>query len=411
MKNNTAYKLIPASEKKGEDFVGIRIADNMIEFHYPETYRLSDDKKERRKDIVKILSTIKLAKAGRPESKYYTKNEDDDGFPLNAYLWIINDYLKYGRYENRETIYTVNGGGKINWKRTISAQPIISNGNFIYSELISERRVHRDDLITEIYNFCVKKAVDSVGWIYGINFDGAGVDYDRLYNKKRYLIALNKEISRTFIDTKRYRLQQMKNIITGLDDELQTTQELTYGVFGYDHVFECMVDRLFSTVTNIADFYPCAEYRLVMSPHRCKTVPLRPDTIMTKERTAYILDSKYYRYGITFDPSDLPDTTSIQKQITYGDYVKAAKEDAFDSVYNAFVLPYSKKDNPCSDMFSGDMVFAGYAQADWSVKYPHSKIAVFLIDTTFLIEHWTKHNKEISLQLMNEIEKHIGALS
>ena len=67
MKNNTAYKLIPASEKKGEDFVGIRIADNMIEFHYPETYRLSDDKKERRKDIVKILSTIKLAKAGRPE--------------------------------------------------------------------------------------------------------------------------------------------------------------------------------------------------------------------------------------------------------------------------------------------------------------------------------------------------------
>ena len=98
---------------------------------------------------------MKLAKTGKPESKYHTEY-DDDGFPLSAYLWIINDYLKYGRYENRETKYCQNGVGKINWKRTMQAQPIISNGSIIYSELITERKVHRDDIITEIYNFCVK---------------------------------------------------------------------------------------------------------------------------------------------------------------------------------------------------------------------------------------------------------------
>ena len=122
------------------------------------------------------------------------------------------------------------------------------------------------------------------------------------------------------------------------------------------------------------------------------------------------MDSKYYRYGITFDPSHLPDTTSIQKQITYGDYIKIAKAGDFDTVYNAFILPYSKKDNPHRDVFSDDVVFAGYAHAEWSVEYPHSKIAIFLIDTTFLIDHWAKHNKDISFQLMNEIEKHMGDL-
>ena len=410
MKSNTSYIVIPASERKGEDFVGIRINDNTVEFHYPETYHLADDEKMQRKDIVKILRTLKLAKTGKPESKYHTEYDDDDGFPLSAYLWIINDYLKYGRYENRETKYCQNGAGKINWKRTMQAQPIISNGSIIYSELITERKVHRDDIITEIYNFCVKKSVDSVGWLYGISFDDEGIDYYRLFNKKRYLTAVNKELSHAFLDTKRRRLQQMKNIITGLDDTLQSTRELTYGVFGYDHVFECMVDRMFSTETNISDFYPAAGYELIMPPQKCSTVPLRPDTILTNGRTAYILDSKYYRYGITFDPSHLPDTTSIQKQITYGDYIKIAKAGDFDTVYNAFILPYSKKDNPHRDVFSDDVVFAGYAHAEWSVEYPHSKIAIFLIDTTFLIDHWAKHNKDISFQLMNEIEKHMGDL-
>ena len=76
-----------------------------------------------------------------------------------------------------------------------------------------------------------KKSVDSVGWLYGISFDDEGIDYYRLFNKKRYLTAVNKELSHAFLDTKRCRLQQMKNIITGLDDTLQPTRELTYGVF------------------------------------------------------------------------------------------------------------------------------------------------------------------------------------
>ena len=41
---------------------------------------------------------------------------------------------------------------------------------------------------------------------------------------------------------------------------------------------------------------------------------------LIKNNKVYILDAKYYRYGTTFFAGDMPETTSIQKQITYGEY-------------------------------------------------------------------------------------------
>ncbi len=406
---------IPATGKLDNQFIGIKIFNNQIEFHYPETYQLSETEDGLRKDILSVLRTVSLAKTRTSDmSSYNTQHKSNYVFPLGAYLWLINDYLTYGRYENREKTYQQGVKGKINWKRTMRSNPIISSSNIVYTDIISEKISQRDNLITEIYNFCVQKAIDDIGWLYGISFNPNGVDYYRLFaaKKKIYINALNNELTHTFDDQKKIRLQHMKNIIIGLDDDLLNTREVVYGVDSYDYVYERMVDSMFSKVNNIKDFYPTATWDLVVEKGAVKSSNLRPDTVLIKNRKVYILDAKYYRYGTTFRPGDMPETTSIQKQITYGEYVKKVKEGQYDDVFSAFVLPYSKNKNSKKELFHSDMEFVGIAQATWMDSFAanNRRVVAILVDTNFLINNWIKKNEDNIDSIVSVIEGNIGGV-
>ncbi len=410
MKINNLKK-IAATGSVDNQFIGIKINDNQIEFHYPETYKLAQDDDGLRKDILAILRTVSLARTKTSDlSSYNTEHSSREVFPLASFLWIINDYLTYGRYENREKTYVKGMSGRINWKRTMRSNPIISNRNIIYTDIISEKKSQKDNLITQIYFFCVQKAIDSVGWLYGIRFDPNGVDYYKLFNQKLYLGALNTELSHTNDDQKRIRLVNMKNIITGLDEELINTREIIYGVDSYDYVYERMIDSMFSRVKNIKEFYPSAQWDLVVENGPVKSSNLRPDTVLIKDSNVYILDAKYYRYGTTFRSGDMPETSSIQKQITYGEYVKKVKEGQYEDVYSAFVLPYSKTDNILKDQFNNDMEFIGIGTAAWldSDRINSRNIVAILIDTRFLVNNWLKKNEDNINCIIKLIEQNVG---
>ncbi len=405
---------IPATGKLDNSFVGIKISNNQIEFHYPETFKLSDNDADLRKNIMQVLRTVSLAKTRTSDmSSYNTSHNNANVFPLGAYLWIINDYLTYGRYENREKVYERGTHGKINWKKTMHSNPIISEGNIIYSDIISEKKTQKDNLLTEIYNFCVKRSVDSIGWLYGIGFDTNGVDYYRLFKTKKtlFLNTINTEASHTFDDQKKTRLNNMRNIIVGLDDDMINTREIIYGVDSYDYVFERMIDSMFSNVKNIKEFYPSATWDLRFENGPKKSSNLRPDTVLIKDNKVYILDAKYYRYGTTFYAGDMPETTSIQKQITYGEYVKKVKEGQYDYVFSAFIIPYSKYDNIHKNVLNGNVEFIGIAEADWikdEVIESSQRIAALLVDTTFLIQNWLKKNEDCIDEAVELIERHVG---
>ncbi len=201
----------------------------------------------------------------------------------------------------------------------------------------------------------------------------------------------------------------MKNIITGLDETIINTKEIVYGVDSYDYVYERMIDSMFSRVKNIKDFYPNAYWDLVVEHGPVNSSNLRPDTVLIKDRKVYILDSKYYRYGTTFKPGDMPETTSIQKQITYGEYVKKVKEGQFDDVFSAFVMPYSKVANLYPERFNNDLEFVGIGQASWvdDENINSRKICAILIDTNFLINNWTRKNEDHIDKIIQIIEHHV----
>ena len=151
--------LVRSTNEENNAFVGVRIRNDSIEFHYPESYDLAGvddvlaikDISSFRRDMIDILHTISLAKT---RSSAFQKTENGvssaKNFTFMSYLWVIRDYIVNGFYRNNEKIYRHNAKGKINWKKTLNTQPIISNGNVIYNNLVVEITNDCDNVITLI---------------------------------------------------------------------------------------------------------------------------------------------------------------------------------------------------------------------------------------------------------------------
>ena len=428
MNNETKIILHSVTNEEHNSFVGIRIRSGEIHFHYPESYDLGSvagkntltldsivDKKAFRIDVVNILRTISLAK-----SRSTTNNSSDTGisqseqFAIMSYIWIIRDYLSNGYYRNSEKIYRTNGKGKINWKKTLETQPIVSNGNIIYDKIVVEVRNDCDDVITEAHKWCVFDSVRKIGWLFGINQKSVFVPRATDSVIKKYIRAIKTELARTFDDIKKMRLSHMLKVLTGVDDS-DRTKEIVYGVDKYHYVYERMVDYLFSNVTDITKYNPNAQWYLSKNGFKpTYASSLRPDTVRlvpkagTDEKVAYIIDAKFYRFGTTGRESDLPSTTSIQKQITYGDHIIAnlRAADSIESVRNAFIIPYNKNQNDlgCSE----NLEYIGYSKANWrSDELSHEKVHAFLIDTKHLISTWSQGNCSEDIEkLVSDIEEH-----
>lgn len=122
----------------------------------------------------------------------------------------------------------------------------------------------------------------------------------------------------------------------------------------------------------------------------------------------YVLDAKYYKYGWSGIASHLPDSSSINKQITYGEYI-AESEEFVDKngnhpkVYNAFLMPYDSfgKAFPTGT----DMYYVGEAISDWKSSdgtKSYEKIEGILLDVKSLMRGRSS-NKDKIVELANLI--------
>ena len=423
--------LVRSTNEDNNAFVGVRIRNESIEFHYPESYDISGvedvttikDIKAFRRDMIDILHTISLAKT-RSSSLQKTENgiSAAKNFTFMSYLWIIRDYISNGIYRNTEKIYRNNAKGKINWKRTLSTQPIISNGNIIYNNLVVEVNNDCDTIITEAHRFCVYDSVRKTGWLFGINEKAFYVPSPTENLLKKYINTIKVELKKTFDDVKKLRLNHMLKVLSGVDDSKRVS-EIVYGVDKYHYIYERMVDAIFGNVVDITRYNPNASWFIMQgksSYEEKEASSLRPDTIRidpypktylfdSTTKTAYVLDAKFYRYGTTGSRDDLPETTSIQKQITYATHIKtniAQQEENIESIHNAFVLPYNKNNNIFG--FKNNLEYIGFSKANWVNKQSDAVVHAFLMDTKHLISSWSQGNcKEDIDKLIKDIEEYV----
>ena len=413
-KARTNVKLVPVSGRTNDNFVGIKSKGNDVYLYYPECFRLDGDLKGNRKAIIALIKSIQISKSDLgDDSGRYSERENDSSFALDSYLWIIKDYLQHGIYYNREKAFHNGYDGKINWKKTMQTTPTISGKNVVYLDTIAESKREKDNLIVEIHKACIKKSIDSIGWLFGLSSNRIRTPKMTNQRKQAWLNALRSELDQSFDDDKKELLSRMIDVIRGLDSDAQSS-ELNYGIDNYYYVFERMVDIVFGGADNISDFYPKGKWELVKYPGKTfESSNLRPDTVLINKvsKTAYILDSKFYRFasndGLRVD--NLPESTSIQKQITYAEYIMNHHEKfGVDKVYNAFILPYDKTKEPYKS--NDDLQYIGKAYTDWKKgNESHETIYAFLIDLHHLVLSWYLHQKtDDSKELVEKINQLIA---
>lgn len=404
-KMNKEPKINPVT--KSNDFVGIRIENGEINIYVPQVFHKEVNYK---RDLLLFLKSISLAKTLEKEKLDKGSNNLDSVWPINSYLWIIKDYLENGFYYNREKVYSNSYSGKIEWKKTMKQIPIYSDGNIIYDKLVTSKMAASNDLIAQIYKLCLKQSIEKIGWVYNYNLK---VDVQQIVSTSEMVATVRKEINNTFDDIKRMRFNHMLKILKTTEGNKVASNEYTYGIENYYYVFETMVDKLFDGIkeSEKKKYNPNGYWQLNnQKPGLASS--LRPDTILKRNGATYILDAKMYQYGVTKDVRDLPETQSIQKQITYGDYAYHQLNE--NKVRNAFILPYNKKlkcfveDTNTLKYNDGNLAYFGQAYTDWrniEDQKDYEKVYAFGIDFNYLLKNYNKPDYIIIDSLCSKIEE------
>jgi len=170
-----------------------------------------------------------------------------------------------------------------------------------------------------------------------------------------------------------------------------------------------MIDKVFG-IENKADYFPKTTWTIKNKSY--DNASLEPDTIMLLNNNVYVLDAKYYKYGATGRPSDLPKSTSINKQITYGEYI--AKEKQFRKkhgenmhVYNAFLMPF----NALKEKFftNNDLFYIGESTSNWKGNdREYERIHGILVDIKYLMKINVRQEENEIQKLAEIIDKAIS---
>ena len=391
------------TNRNADTYEGIKCEKGDYSIHFPLGFHVSDTDKELRKDILLLLNAIKettMKKESETYSDFRTYSQLD--FPFQAFLAVIYDYYNRGYYREQEMIYNTSKRGKIDWNRTIKTQkPSMQEGQAFYLEFVTKRNsIKENELITLIHEYCVYDSFEKIGWLFT---DKLPTRPRLKFNYKLFKSVIREKLSRTFNDKNKKLFRNMLAIID-YEGEENDHRKYIYGTNRFEYVWEMMINQVFG-IRDKERFFPKTKWRL---EREYSNANLEPDSIMLYNDKIYILDAKYYKFGQTGLPWDLPESTAINKQITYGEYVAESKK--FDKefgkdriVYNAFIMPYDSRNQKWNS--GSNIISIGDAVSDWKTGekiYEH--VQGILVDVKYLMLLGMSSNKEEIKKMANCIE-------
>ena len=370
-------------------------------------------------NLFTVLSDRSLQEQIHQDSSISTFAEEhgESEFPMVSYLNVIRNFLDFGYLDEKEILYKKGANGKINWGRTIKAvKPVITEDaqNLVYLDFIARKVSYNEDtLITQVHKFCVHDALVKLGFLFGIDPSEEPLldfDYDLFCN------AIHSKLAKTFNDRDLRLLADLARIVEYLaghkTEDGKIADDFYFGVKKFAPVWEAMVDKIFGKLpagVPRGKFNPHCEWDLSSGLHGYENpnYAMRPDTIMVLSSGVYVIDAKYYKFGVTRNPMDLPSSGSICKQIAYAEYVETHLKEipAFagmtsGDIYNAFIMPFcaeGEMDSIASlqsDNLPYKMRFIGHCSGDWKNPdaRPYHKIAGILLDMKSVMQNYSANS-------------------
>ena len=393
------------TNKDDDTFVGIQCLDGDIKINFPLGFSLdSTSDSTLRKDILLLLNVLRNFTQQQfnsvPKSNFVTKNST---FPLFAYLYVLKDYVMRGYYKENIVEYHKSKTGKINWSRTIKTQrPYIQDLNVFYLDFITKKTVvNENELITLIHQYCVYKSFQMLGWLY-TNY--LPVKPQLKFNQKLFINILKRKLANTFNDADKLLFKNLIVIVNNENDYTLDNLSFSFGTNRFEYIWEKMIDRVYGE-TNKTDYFPKTHWHIYNNTS--ENAPLEPDTIMINDNNIFVLDAKYYKYGVTRRFFDLPGTSSISKQITYGEYIfKNKRSNSKTKVYNAFIMPYNS-----SVQSENRIQYIGTATSEWKNNdFDYEKVLGILLDVKYLMQITNSKNYDAINELSNLIEEKISKI-
>lgn len=398
------------TQEEGDRFVGIKADTTDAKVYFPLGYHLPGTDEEIHRDIFnlfRILSEFKDVEEGYL-SKKLVKTPHRVKFPINSYLEIIYYYMENGYYIERDPIFKTDTKGRIDWSRTIKKQkPLLQKNKdgVSYSPIYTHFTVRQSNPnenkeITHINKHCVYEAFKKLGWLFTSHVPQKP---EGECQAKRFLPILQKKLANTNNDVRKKLFTSMINMLEFMDDN-NNKNSFSYGTYTFEYVFEKLIDSAFG-IKNKEDYFPRVKWNLQYQGEDKNKRPLQPDTIMIYNDKIYVIDAKYYRYGDTFNPKDLPNASSINKQITYGEYIK--EQDKFESnrIFNAFLMPYNMNDDSLelNELYEN----IGQAVSEWksSQDNHYERIQGILVDIRSLMHIYNGNKRSNIEELARAIEE------
>ena len=405
--NELKSRCFISTNSEGDDFVGIRADSSGAYIYFPQGYHLAENDLDIRQDINNLLSV--LCDFLKEELVLEAPNKITEKsviFPIHAYMYVARDFLTRGSYYiEKEQHYNVSNKGKIVWSKTLKNRKglLQQNGSLVFSDfIVKENQPNFNKAITQINRFCVYEAFSKIGWLYVPFMPEACFVHPSL---KESISIIRKKILQTFNDDDRRLFNSMLSILLFLDRG-SSDKTMYYGTTHFDKIWEKMIDQAFGIKGKDA-FFPHAYWLLDNGDSKLKA-PLQPDSIMIYKDKIYVIDAKYYRYGCTGNPEHLPNSSDINKQITYGEYIETKKNISNDSLYNCFIMPFDKRNN----IFGLDSNIGNVAEAfgEWRDRghcfKNYERIQGIVMDTRFLMHNYmisSSKYKELLIASINKI--------
>lgn len=393
----------------GDRFVGVKADSNNAMIYFPMGYQLPEQDEELRRDIknlFKVLAAFTEKTDRVLEMDKFTAPQSVD-FPIQAYLNIINYYLDHNGsyYTEMETTYRVDKRGKTNWGKTLKTQPPIIQGKslFYLNQVVRKSTPNVNRLITKIHKFCVCESFERIGWLYTTNTpERPDIDFD----KNMFLSIINTKLNSTYNDSDKALFRSMIAMIEFIDNQT-IDKQFYFGTDNFEVVWEKLINKVFG-IQNKDEFFPHGLWTERFGKNKGKPASaLEPDSIMIYNGKYYVLDAKYYRYGIlpNCGINMLPQSSDINKQITYGKFVKEKKAPEGANVFNAFIMPF----NSAKNAFEIHSLFGNVAEAtgDW-IENPktYERVQGIVLDTRHLLKNYDGNHDSEKKELVQEIERY-----
>ncbi|SHI17517.1 LlaJI family restriction endonuclease [Sporanaerobacter acetigenes] len=400
-----------ATNREGDTFVGIKseiIGDkHEVNVYFPIGYKISEKEEDVRDEILDLISVLQAYNDKQSRVSQITADQvlKTVRFPVQAYFRVIHYYLQNDYYKENEEVYVPGTSGPVNMRETINKiQPIVQKSGFVFPNLMVRKNSDTDKhLITEINKYCVYESFIKMGWIYHFKLPQPAEVKNP--NLKVYKSVLQQKLENANNDTLKQLFQSMLAIID-FRNSADDPEEFYFGTNNFEYIWEKLIDETYG-IKEKDYYFPRTTWRLDFGERH--NPALEPDSIMVTNEHICVLDAKYYKYGHSGKPSDLPRSTSINKQITYAEYI--AENSKFEKergegkdVLNAFLMPFSKANNIFG---TSDNYFSiGEAVAGWKHSTrDYERVQGILVDVKTLIANSTRPNRQEIKNLSKAIEE------